>query len=476
MKSLLRPLGYLALAILGVGIVVILGANLYLQSSMVQERIRQATTASLGFPVEIRRVLYTPWGGLTLGNLRAMDPANPTREIFQARSLNVRFAWLPLLRKQFIITAIDLHRPILDIPQNQPFAILPPADRVEIALPPASQPVPSFPRSAEISQEAPAATEEKESSAPEEMRGPSFAVEVHSFRFVQGAIRLHDPQGRVTLEVQNLNVESHLSRDLSMRGRASAGEVILGQALHFRNVEAPFTRQEGQVSIPQFNASLAEGKINGEALITEKDFSFQAALQMEGASIPKLLEEAALPHGRTQGTLSASAKISGGTDPQSLRGEGYLVAEEATLEPLDFLRQVGQLLRISELQLLRLEEARADFQLTGLSLQLENLHLASQNLLIRSAGVVDLKGAELDLQSRLMVNEALQRNLGGLLSGFLADSEEPGYREVPFRVYGPIDNPRTDLLDRLGGGTVGREVGRFLRGLFGAPAASPKDE
>jgi type II secretion system protein N len=479
MRILLRTLGFITLGLLGLFLVVLVAANLYLQSETVQNRIRQGTAASLGYPVEIGRVFFTPWSGLTLGKLRAANPANPANpEIlpFQADSLNIRFAWLPLLSRQFIITSISLNRPELDLSQNQPFVLLPPEKSVQVVLPtdPTAEVTTARP--------APEAPSDAEPSAPGETpatpSSPFFTVEVRAFHFINGSLILRDEAGQPTVEARQLNLALHLGKDSSMAGLARVEELILGNALHLRHIEAPFVRQNGVVTIEAFLAELAQGRLSGSAVVEEATQDFQASLALASAQIPVLLEEARIPHGRAEGALNATLEMAGGSDPETWKGTGSLSLTEATLEPLDFLRQVGQLLRISELQLLRLNEARADLVLTGMSLELKNLHLASDNLLIRSSGTIDLKDAELDLQARLMVNEELQRNLGGLLSGFLDASQEPGYREVPFRVYGPVSSPRTDLLDRVGGGTVGREVGRFLQGLFGAPsrpAPSPNE-
>ena len=44
----------------------------------------------------------------------------------------------------------------------------------------------------------------------------------------------------------------------------------------------------------------------------------------------------------------------------------------------------------------------------------------------------------------------------------LVDSENPEYRQIPFSVTGRIDNPKTDLLDKLIGAKVGQDVGGML--------------
>ena len=48
------------------GGVMLLAANLYVQSPTVQQRIRQALTATLHMPVTIRKITLSPWEGLRI--------------------------------------------------------------------------------------------------------------------------------------------------------------------------------------------------------------------------------------------------------------------------------------------------------------------------------------------------------------------------------------------------------------------------
>jgi hypothetical protein len=68
----------------------------------------------------------------------------------------------------------------------------------------------------------------------------------------------------------------------------------------------------------------------------------------------------------------------------------------------------------------------------------------------------------MNFDAKLLVNLKLQHQLRGLLGESLVDSEDPEYRQIPFSVTGRIDNPKTDLLDKLIGAKVGHDVGGLL--------------
>ena len=57
----------------------------------------------------------------------------------------------------------------------------------------------------------------------------------------------------------------------------------------------------------------------------------------------------------------------------------------------------------------------------------------------------------------------------------MVDSEDPEYRQIPFTVTGRIDNPKTDLLDKLIGAKVGQDVGGILMNIL-RPSAPQKSE
>ena len=72
----------------------------------------------------------------------------------------------------------------------------------------------------------------------------------------------------------------------------------------------------------------------------------------------------------------------------------------------------------------------------------------------------------MNLDARLLFNSKLQHQLRGMLGRNLIDSEDPEYRQIPFTVSGRIDNPRTDLLDKLIGAKVGQDVGGMLMNIL----------
>lgn len=453
-------------------VLLLVGANLYLQSEGVQSRIRQATTASLGVPVEIGAAMYFPWSGLTLSNITAPDPAHPGRNIFEARSLNVRLSLWQLLSRKVVITSISLREPVMTITGGRLPVPLPPP-KTEVILPEDPNQLPEVAVQPEPETEIDDSAKSKKS---DQKSPPSFSVEVQKFRIRDGTMISRSPRGRQEAAVSGLNVEASIAKDFELQGVISAAEISLQEVLFLRDFRAPFVRSDGVVNFADFSGAIGAGTLKGSLSVDEKSGNYELQSELSEVQVPELVREAGLPHRRTAGVLNGIAEIQGKGEGAPPEGFIRLNLLDATIEPVDFIRQLGQLLSISELQLLQLENAHLFILLAGGSVLVEELVLETENLAFLGAGLVEVESGELDLQGRLLLNEHMQRRLRGFLNKNFVDSERKGYKELAFKVYGPINRPETDLVEKLAGkGSIGAEVGRFLQNLIAPPTRQSSD-
>lgn len=460
-------------SVLGLLLLLLLAINLYLQSAQVQERIRLATAASIGLPVEIGGASYTPWSGLTLSRISVADPERPSDQLFTARKLNARLALWPLLQRKVVITAVRLIDPVLVVPEDSQGVVLPPP-RAEVVV---TEPVPGeLPPKLRPPETAPAETAEAiETLPPPKKAAPSYTIEVQSFAIENGGIIVRDPLGKPGIQFEKIQLRTQIESNAEQSGQVSIGTIGLARSLFIRDFAAPFSRANGVLTLPEFHGELAGGTLAGNFQFEEAASLINLQSALQGVIVPQLLQEAGFSPGRSSGILQGAIKLQGSAlMPEALSGEGRFELLEGQLEPIEFIQQLGQLLRIDELQLLRLKEALLDLALAEGDITVRQLSLLTDNLWFRGEGGVDLQGG-LDLRGRFLINEKMHRNLGSLLGAPFGPSEEPGYRELAFNIGGTVQNPRTDLLDRFAGGRIGQEVGRFLQNLI-RPAPTPKKE
>lgn len=451
--------------VFGAFVLILLGVNLYLQSETVQERLRQAAASTLGLPIHIKGASYTPWTGLTLSGLSAEDSERVGQNVFEASRLNVRLAIFPLLAKKVIITSISLQDPVVVFSERNQVVPLPPT-RAEVVVENVPEPVPAVTESLPDA-ESVADPERKPDrvSIVEPMR---FTIEIQDLRVQNGMILVKGKNGSTVALLTGVEIHSKVPSDFEAKGEIRILEAAFGGRMFVRNFQSPFQREDGRFSLQGYSAQIGQGTWQGNLSVEEKTGAYEVDGLLSDIGIPALLIEAQLPHDRAEGTLSGDFRLSGGGDLEHPRGRADLLLSDAVLEPLDFIQQLGQLLRVDELQLLRLSDARMALTVAEGIIHVDQIRLQSENLILGAEGPVEMSG-EMELAAKLMVNQRLQQNLGGLIGKNFEPSDEEGYKELPFRIFGPVQKPRTDLLDRLTGVQIGGEVGRFLQNLFGAP-------
>ncbi|HRJ70955.1 MAG TPA: AsmA-like C-terminal region-containing protein [Terrimicrobiaceae bacterium] len=444
---------FFAVAALVTTAIILLCVNIYLQSAGVQERIRAAAARSLGTDLKIGSTIYTPWDGLVLRGLRIADPSVSGEAIVEAAALRIRFAMFPLFQRRFVVKELALFEPKLIVRQmeNGEWLVpIPPARTPYIAIPPAGTaevpPVPSA-------------------------RPASFKAELQRFRIGGGTILFLDAKNRPVLKLEKSNIDTRISSGLSATGTYRIGEMDFASALHPRKIEGTFVWNGATLELPDISGDLAGGEISGSfRLENGSDPTFALGLQFAGVQLKRLALESKIDSSKTDGTLIGSITLAG--DPRnsdSLAGKGHLELIEARLKPVDFLSKLGELLRIEELQLLRLSEAKIDLTIADKKVNVDGIFLKSENIILAGSGPVRFDG-KMNIDARLLVNARLQQQLKGLLGKNFVPAEDPEYRQLPFSVTGKLSSPKTDLLDKIIGINIGQDVGGLLKNLFRAPA------
>src|SRR5258707_11356782 len=93
----------------------LLGINLYIQSAGVQRDLRDSFSESLGLPLEVFRITFTPWDGLTFEDVTVGGSDSET-PVLKAGNLKVRCDYFALLRRKIIIREIVLRQVDLRVP------------------------------------------------------------------------------------------------------------------------------------------------------------------------------------------------------------------------------------------------------------------------------------------------------------------------------------------------------------------------
>ena len=440
----------------------VLLANIYLQSSAVQDRLRDAISRHAGMPAKIRQSYYTPWSGVTLSGI-ALQPTDAVGKPFlEAKSLEASVVFFELLKGRIVVKHISLESPAIEIrqaskpaPQAAPEPL--PADSMEAVEVPL--PGPSLVQK-ELPPRATPAAGEKSAEAPK--------IVIEAFRVDNGRALFFDSKGDKILELEGIFLDAKPAGDQRISGTYRIERGVVWNSIRPRTFAGRFEWDHGRLTLPDFQAVLADGNLSGQ-FEWQPDKTFAMATQLEGVSLKTLANDAGLDAEGTQGQLFGKLVLGGIADqPATFQGSAEASLVEARMEPIELIRQFGEILRVNELQVLELQAAEAAFTIRDEKVLVDRLVLASANFMIDATGETAFTGA-LDLDARLHVNEKMRKETRGFIGKNFKPSETEGFVHMPFSVTGTLARPKSDLLDKVVGLRIGQDVGGLLKNLLRMP-------
>jgi hypothetical protein len=440
--------------------------NLCLQIPAARERLRTVLSKACGTDVMFRGLYGLPWGAIRITGISTQSKEDPVR--FTADSARIRISAADLLAGKISIVSFSLDRPMLALPaypaSETHRAESPQAPSGSLSLVSATSPiaVASPSPSSSVTPSLPG----KGMTSPSSIFSPEGTIKVRN-----GEFRLTDASSKPIVTFTGVNLTG-----TQTKGALTADKAVVGNTLIFRDLRGTIAVKDGSLVLSDLRAAIGGGTVTG-TLDYRDVFSPQPryglSIKLQGADLNRLLADAAFPSSSAKGNVEGNLTLEGiAGQGSTMHGEGTLLLREASIQPVDFLRQIGRILSIEELQLLRISEGKCLFRIESGRFRMEDLLLRSDNLMLGAKGPLNDNG-ELDLQTRILFNEKLTSRLKGILGSQLAPAPEPGYTQVAFHVTGPALNPRTDLLERLTGISIGGDLGglgNLLQGFFGKPA------
>jgi hypothetical protein len=469
-RAIAKPILLVSVILFGVFTATALLLNLYLQSQGARSLLNGQLSAAVGTPVSIRGIFGLPFLGIRLSGVNAgKDPANP---ILSAKAITIRPDYLSLLHGQLVIKSIRVNHPVIHLGIGMSLSENSGSWVNE------SNSLESF-SNIRHSLAAADSTNTNLSTGPhptvtEVARPANPSSRLHSLTIRNGEFTLHHADGSSSLAVTGISLYARSRSKEGWLGSMKATQAILADHLIIHEISSSLSAPEdlSKFELKTLQATLGGGVLGGDAsfVLNAQQTAYSLSLGLDHATMPKLLSDATFGSSSAQGNVGGELKLSGIIGQgATMQGSGSLFCKEAVIQPVDFLKQIGQLLSIDELQLLRLAEGKCAFRIVAGHLIIDDLLLRSENLVLTAKGPLQSSG-ELDLDSRLLFNAKLTGRLRGLLGSQLTPAPEAGYSQVSFHVSGSPTNPKTDLLQRLTGLKIGGDLGGLLQGIFGRPA------
>lgn len=478
MRTIAKPILTAGAILIAALLAACLALNAFLALPATREMIQREIGKAAGIPVTFGSLIGLPYplGAIRIAGIKAGKPDKLTS--FAAPSITIRPELPELLMGKLVIAELDLKAPSLRLSSALSMGISPAgfggSPSVASPLPPPP------PITAETSQknlnEAPTASSSQSSVANK----VAPHLPLRSIRISGGDFSYLDGKGRPIVTLKGVALDGSM-KNAAWRGTFRANATVIGSNLIVRNLKASVSAPEdlSTLVLTPFTASLGGGTISGKVALSslQQIPEYSLSLHLADARLGRLLVDSAAGTSSAEGEVGGDLLLTGTVGRGStMNGEGNLLCKEVVIEPVSFLKQIGQILSVDELKLLRLAEGKCLFRVDQGRFVVDDLLLRSENLVLAATGPMDSRG-ELNLDSRLLFNEKLTGRLRGLLGNKLTPAPEPGYSQITFRVTGPALNPKTDLLERLTGIRIGGDlggVGGLIQGLFGAP--KPKQQ
>jgi hypothetical protein len=478
----LRRLTVVALgALIGLGAVVLLGVNLYVQSQGAQGKIQQELTRSLGVPLKIRSMSVTPWGGLELSGITIPQivPIGP-KDFLKARTFRLRVRFLSLFSRRLVIKEVSLVAPRIVWPQNtegkwrlpdargartkkiatnQAPAIPQPEARIEVAQTKANAAV-TNPVSVSSS---PKVTAKDESARPEPKL--AFAPEVRRVTVKDGDFTFLDQTGTLIASFSGVDFRTNIRSAQALRGDAKVARVSLRDRFFLDQLRSPIHYEPDVLELSKISARVAEGEVHGYFAMQPEteDSPFTTSVNFHDVLADQLVQNAGGAKGMVTGKLEGSFQASGKTsDPEALVGRGEISLRDGHVQQYRLLVLLGQILQIEELQELHLEQAEAKYHLAPGLIKIDELVLRTPNIRLTSSGTVAFDGT-LQLNSQLAINDRIRGQLFKAIRDNFHRIDDPAYSAIEFQVGGTVERPSTNLVEQV----VGRDITSMLNSFFG---------
>jgi type II secretion system protein N len=442
----LKPFLRIALLAIGAAFLVfcigLLGINLYIQSPGVQRDLRDSFSESLGLPLEVFRITFTPWDGLTFQDVTVGSSDSET-PVLKAGNLKVRCDYLALLRRKIIIREILLRQVDLRVPLAAMRETLETPKRSAASSPPAdaSQLVSSTP---------PEIAQHSKSLTIRDTLTRKFWVEIQKFKLKDANITVVRPDGATAAVIHGLDSTLNFQHG-NYLGRVHADNAMIGDTISVDDIGSPVRFNGRSLALEDVCARVSGGDLNGTFNLdfSNSDLPYRLEFKASGIDVNEVTNRTSSFLDRAHGTLEGSFELSGvGRDSSQAAGTGTLQIKSGYVDQYPMLQEIGRWTQIDELQRLDLEEADSNFRVVGSQVQVDSIRLISKNCRINLAGTVE-ESQRLDLKGRLTITQFLSQKIPNELEDNFVTAEDGRSRYLDFEVSGSIQKPETNLFERI---------------------------
>jgi hypothetical protein len=451
-KVILITLGIVAVLLAAA----IVGAIVYLQSNDGRAQIEESLSKAIRTPIRITKIDFLPWRELRAEGVSVPGAEETGAPLAAAPSFRADYRFWPLLRGE-----LQLHSLVLD----QPHLI--------------------WGQNAEGKWVWPTIEKEKEGATPREVANEpkkekrakkKSSVTVSGLKLADGTLELFDLKRRLVFRATGTNADFGDFSD-GVTGTATFAKLVWNDVWVFENVTARFRYANGLFTLKDLAGSSLGGQVSGQIEIStgEEGSPFKTDLEVRSVNLSELAQAAGWSAGDVGGRVSGTLTVAGkSTQFARLEGPGHLKIEDGYLRKLELFESLAHVLAFPELANLQPRETTVDFKFRDEKAFIDSLVLRTGTLTLNANGVARFD-EKLILDSQLVLPETTYKTLPDFAASNFTKRDN-GLYILDFKITGKTNAPKTDLAEKLIGGSVKDKVEDLLSGLFGTKTKEKEEE
>jgi len=447
MKKILLAGGVVIVLLLLLGF----GTAAYLLRSLntpeFKKTLLERAKATVGAEVLVKEMDISVLSGVTLKGVTIANPAPFAGNLLTADAFVLRYRLWPLLSGRLEVERLALEKPVVALAMDGRGAFNYEKLGGSAKAAPAQGSTASGPAAA----------------SPIELVLKKLAVD-------NAEILMQDATKAPLMKVQDFDLDSAfkvVGAAAQGSGTARIATLSLADLMFVRGISAPIEMSKDSVKLAPIRATLAGGTLGGDVKVNLKDgFRYVASLEVKGAQVQRLLEEAKSARA-VSGTLLAQASVEGAGGLPTMKGKGRAEIADCKVSNMPVFGAVAAALRVPALTSPSFDQCLVEFTLGASRLQMTVISLKGRQMQLTGRGTTNLDTYSLDYDLNLALGtETLDKVPVRELKAAFKDRGD-GFSAMDFKVTGTSTAPQTDLASRVGKAAATEAATAGLKKLFG---------
>lgn len=407
--------------------------NRYIHTPEFAARISQQLTQSTGVPITLRKVRLSFREGLSVEGIEVKNPNSASPEpLVAVAHVAVNLSWPALADHQISITELIIQKPsVVLAPNSEGKFILPSTTPQQTSTP----------------------SEEKSPTTSAASSQPvDFSFSLKGFHLNDGSFVLKQADGTALLVLQGIDTTANTRDEKSsgINGVLKIDDIRYLSKLNITSLQSPFSVQSGVLSLSSLQAALAQGQIKGtlDETFSSPDLPYNLKLDLQNCDVNDLLTTLANKPQIMSGKLDAKTSWLGPANaPLAVSGKGFIEIRNGQIINLPLFRQLSKVFSLAQLAQPDFSELKSDFSVGNQAVTISDFLLKSSLFDVTGAGTVGFDST-LNLQVKLALSPEVTRQLPQAIENNFTKRDD-GFFEISFTVTGTIDQPQTDLLQKM---------------------------